>query len=129
MPCCLCFRQSDNEFGWSESQDLINVHWASEETPAIQILVVHAQIILLTYGMAPPSDPLFPQLLQMWFPPDEDLARAYLVDTSEKALLIAYWLKMIRSPVSFLVDSALKDLEPHQLVLFIQSFGLGHPSW
>jgi len=122
----LLVRQSDNEFGWSESQDLINVHWASEETATLHILVVHAQIILLTYGMAPPSDPLFHQLLQMWFPPDEDLPRAYLVDTSEEALLIPDWLKlkMIRSAVPVLVDSALKDLEPHQLVLFIQSFGI-----
>ena len=33
-------------------------------------------------------------------------------------------LKMIRSSFPVLVDSALRDLEPSQLVLFIQSFGI-----
>ena len=44
------------------------------------------------------------------------------MDTSEEALLIPDWLKlkMIRSSVGVLVDSALKDLDPQQLVLFIQ---------
>ena len=52
----------------------------------------------------------------------QELPRAYLVDTSEEALLIPDWLKlkMIRSSVGVLVDSALKDLDPQQLVLFIQ---------
>ena len=33
-------------------------------------------------------------LLLMWFPPGQDLPRAYLVDTSEEALLIPDWLKL-----------------------------------
>ena len=33
-------------------------------------------------------------------------------------------LKMIRSSIPVLVDSALRDLDPQQLVLFIQSFGI-----
>ncbi|XP_026678814.1 integrator complex subunit 1 [Diaphorina citri] len=51
---------------------------------------------------------------------------AFLVDTSEEALLIPDWLKlrMIRSKVPRLVDAALEDLEPAQLLLFIQSFGI-----
>ena len=119
-------RQSDSVFGWSESQDMINVHWASEETATLHILVVHAQIILLTYGSSPATTEVFQDLLLMWFPPGQDLPRAYLVDTSEEALLIPDWLKlkMIRSSVAVLVDSALRDLEAHQLVLFIQSFGI-----
>jgi hypothetical protein len=42
--------------------------------------------------------------------PGQELPRAYLVDTSEEALLIPDWLKlkMIRSSVSVLVDSALR---------------------
>jgi hypothetical protein len=41
----------------------------------------------------------------------QELPRAYLVDTSEEALLIPDWLKlkMIRSSVSVLVDSALRS--------------------
>ena len=31
---------------------------------------------------------------------------------------------MIRSAIPVLVDAALRDLEPQQLVLFIQSFGI-----
>ena len=65
-------------------------------------------------------------MLLMWFPPGQELPRAYLVDTSEEALLIPDWLKlkMIRSSVPKLVDSALRELNPQQLVLFIQSFGI-----
>jgi hypothetical protein len=55
----------------------------------------------------------------LWYPvihegsfcfPGQELPRAYLVDTSEEALLIPDWLKlkMIRSSVSVLVDSALR---------------------
>ena len=32
--------------------------------------------------------PQFSNLLQMWFPPGAELPRAYLMDTSEEALLI-----------------------------------------
>ncbi len=47
--------------------------------------------------------------------PGQELPRAYLVDTSEEALLIPDWLKlkMIRSSVSVLVDSALR----YQIIL------------
>jgi integrator complex subunit 1 len=66
-------------------------------------------------------------LLDAWFPlPPNEPPRAFLVDTSEEALLAPDWLKlrMIRSPVERLVDAALLDLDPSQLVLFIQSFGI-----
>lgn len=69
---------------------------------------------------------MFENLLEIWFPLGKESPKAYLVDTSEEALLIPDWLKlrMIRSNVDQLVDAALKDLEPSQLVLFIQSFGI-----
>eukprot|EP00092_Neocalanus_flemingeri_P015764 GFUD01017066.1.p1 GENE.GFUD01017066.1~~GFUD01017066.1.p1 ORF type:complete len:2079 (+),score=577.03 GFUD01017066.1:73-6309(+) len=122
----LLVRQQDRELDWSESQDLINVIWVSGESATLHILVVHAQIILLTYGTTNSTCEQFTNLLLMWFPPGQELPRAYLVDTSEEALLIPDWLKlkMIRSSVSVLVDSALRDLDPQQLVLFIQSFGI-----
>lgn len=97
----------------------------------------------------------FYALLDIWFPDKKPLPTAFLVDTSEEALLLPDWLKlrMIRSEVSRLVDAgrtcqstekcycvthlytffnaticvfllALQDLEPQQLLLFVQSFGI-----
>ena len=112
-------------FTWCESQDLILVQWSNGEQCTMHILVVHAMIILLTYD--PPDDEgLFTELLETWFPLNEPPPRAFLVDTSEEALLIPDWLKlrMIRSNIPRLVDAALEELDPQQLVLFIQSFGI-----
>lgn len=46
-------------------------------------------------------------LLDIWFPDKKPLPTAFLVDTSEEALLLPDWLKlrMIRSEVSRLVDA------------------------
>lgn len=98
----------------------------------------------------------FYALLDIWFPDKKPLPTAFLVDTSEEALLLPDWLKlrMIRSEVARLVDAgttchstnkkgscspctflpfnrtiylfppALQDLEPQQLLLFVQSFGI-----
>ncbi|XP_076057704.1 integrator complex subunit 1 [Oratosquilla oratoria] len=112
-------------YSWSENQDQIRIQWVSGEQAIMHILVVHAMVILLTYG--PDNSPdLFYELLSLWFPQHEEMPQAFLVDTSEEALLLPDWLKlkMIRSTVPQLVDAALKDLEPSQLVLFIQSFGI-----
>lgn len=110
---------------WSESQDHVLITWPNSDECTMHILVVHAMIILLTYG--PVNDhELFSTLLETWFPLNSEQPKAYLVDTSEEALLIPDWLKlrMIRSSVPRLVDAALINLEPSQLVLFIQSFGI-----
>jgi hypothetical protein len=48
---------------------LINVLWSTRESATLHILVVHAQIILLTYGSAHSNSELFNNLLLMWFPP------------------------------------------------------------
>uniref|UniRef100_A0A8D8ZNY5 Integrator complex subunit 1 n=1 Tax=Cacopsylla melanoneura TaxID=428564 RepID=A0A8D8ZNY5_9HEMI len=120
-------RQPEREsFVWSESQDQILVQWPSGEQCTCNILVVHAMVILLSHG---PQSYVqqYHHLLDVWFPLDHTQApRAFLVDTSEEALLIPDWLKlrMIRSKVPRLVDAALEDLEPTQLLLFIQSFGI-----
>lgn len=55
-----------------------------------------------------------------------NFCQAFLVDTSEEALLIPDWLKlrMIHSRVQRLVDAAMTNLEIHQLILFVQSFGI-----
>lgn len=111
---------------WSESQDHVLITWANGEECTMHILVVHAMIILLTYGLTADDRDLFNTLLETWFPLNGEQPKAYLVDTSEEALLIPDWLKlrMIRSTVPRLVDAALVNLEPSQLVLFIQSFGI-----
>lgn len=95
----------------------------------MHILVVHAMVILLTLG-PPKGGPVgaagphgeqgradqpvcltgesdFYLLLDIWFPDKKPLPTAFLVDTSEEALLLPDWLKlrMIRSEVSRLVDA------------------------
>lgn len=92
----------------------------------MHILVVHAMVILLTLGPPRSGDSEFSELLDIWFPEKKPLPTAFLVDTSEEALLLPDWLKlrMIRSEVPRLVDAALQDLEPQQLLLFVQSFGI-----
>lgn len=49
----------------------------------------------------------FYNLLDIWFPDKKPLPTAFLVDTSEEALLLPDWLKlrMIRSEVARLVDA------------------------
>ena len=114
----------------NETQELIMVHWVNDLSAIIHFFIVHAQVILLTYG--PPAvairDDMFNQLLHIWSPNrNGKMPRAFMIDASKKeVVLIPDWLKlkMIRSEVPALVDAALVELGPQQLVLFIQSFGI-----
>lgn len=101
------------------------IQWASGEQCTIHVLVVHSMIILLTYHPTN-DDPLFDEILDMWFPLNSPAPKAFLIDTNEEAMFVPDWLrlKMIRSNIGRLLEAAIKDLEPQQLVLFIQSFGL-----
>ncbi|XP_043089819.1 integrator complex subunit 1 [Puntigrus tetrazona] len=118
-------KEGEDLYSWSESQDQVFLRWTTGETATMHILVVHAMVILLTLG-PPKGESEFYSLLDIWFPDKKPLPTAFLVDTSEEALLLPDWLKlrMIRSEVSRLVDAALQDLEPQQLLLFVQSFGI-----
>uniref|UniRef100_A0A671RFA7 Integrator complex subunit 1-like n=1 Tax=Sinocyclocheilus anshuiensis TaxID=1608454 RepID=A0A671RFA7_9TELE len=118
-------KEGEDLYSWSESQDQVFLRWTTGETATMHILVVHAMVILLTLG-PPKVESEFYKLLDIWFPDKKPLPTAFLVDTSEEALLLPDWLKlrMIRSEVSRLVDAALQDLEPQQLLLFVQSFGI-----
>ncbi|KAM4697768.1 integrator complex subunit 1 [Rhinophrynus dorsalis] len=118
-------KDGDEVYSWSESQDQVFLRWTSGETATMHILVVHAIVILMTLGPPRGESDFFP-LLDVWFPEKKPLPTAFLVDTSEEALLLPDWLKlrMIRSEVPRLVDAALQDLEPQQLLLFVQSFGI-----
>ncbi|NXC62286.1 INT1 protein, partial [Aleadryas rufinucha] len=119
-------KEGEEVYSWSESQDQVFLRWTSGETATMHILVVHAMVILLTLGPPQAGDGDFYTLLDIWFPEKKPLPTAFLVDTSEEALLLPDWLKlrMIRSEVPRLVDAALQDLEPQQLLLFVQSFGI-----
>ncbi|XP_020830897.1 integrator complex subunit 1 isoform X2 [Phascolarctos cinereus] len=119
-------KEGEEVYSWSESQDQVFLRWTSGETATMHILVVHAMVILLTLGPPQAGDGEFHALLDIWFPEKKPLPTAFLVDTSEEALLLPDWLKlrMIRSEVPRLVDAALQDLEPQQLLLFVQSFGI-----
>eukprot|EP00073_Rattus_norvegicus_P039479 XP_008767261.1 PREDICTED: integrator complex subunit 1 isoform X1 [Rattus norvegicus] len=119
-------KEGEEVYSWSESQDQVFLRWTSGETATMHILVVHAMVILLTLGPPRSGDSEFSELLDIWFPEKKPLPTAFLVDTSEEALLLPDWLKlrMIRSEVPRLVDAALQDLEPQQLLLFVQSFGI-----
>jgi integrator complex subunit 1 len=116
----------------TDVQEMIMVHWATDQvTATIHFFIVHAQIILLTYGPQTASvgqreGDMFAQLLHIWQPPRGDIPRAYMVESNKEVVLIPDWLKlkMIRSDVGALVDAALQELDPQQLVLFIQSFGI-----
>ncbi|XP_029692684.1 integrator complex subunit 1 isoform X1 [Takifugu rubripes] len=118
-------KEGEDLYSWSESQDQVFLRWTTGEMATMHILVVHAMVILLTLG-PPKGESDFYLLLDIWFPDKKPLPTAFLVDTSEEALLLPDWLKlrMIRSEVSQLVDAALQDLEPQQLLLFVQSFGI-----
>ncbi len=101
----------------------------------LHFFVIHAQIILLTFMpkvMSPDSEEdvkvatkLHDNLLRVWFHQGQ-APQAFLLSTKEEAALIPDWLKlkMIRSDSPVLVDTALRELNVQQLVLFIQSFGI-----
>ena len=93
------------------------------------LFLLFFQIILLTYGPQRESIDLFTQLLGIWIPTRGNIPSAFMVDDNKEVVLIPDWLKlkMIRSEVPSLVDAALVELVPHQLVLFIQSFGIPVP--
>ena len=120
-------RQEVQTFNLNKCEEIIHVRWQAEKKSAIiHITLYCAQIILLTHGNVEKQSEHFKSLLEMWFPHTGDMPRAYFVDTSDEAVLIYDWLKlkMIRSSIPILVDTALRYLEPPQLVLFIQSFGI-----
>ncbi|KAL4240200.1 Integrator complex subunit 1 [Mactra antiquata] len=112
-------------YQWSNTQDQIILQWEKGESATMRILVVNAMIIMLSYGPAH-DESLYKELLETWFPEEGKPPSAFLLDTSEEALMHPDWLKlrMIRSKSDPLIDAALQDLEPNQLFLFVQSFGI-----
>ena len=136
----------------------VEVQWSTGDWARLHITVVHAAIILLTYGSPAEDgfedvkaeddasaaavdgamevdhlhqqhaedDSAFNELLEIWFPVDRKMPKAFLIGTRDEALLIYDWIKlrMLRSEVDRLVEVALVDLEASQLIIFVQSFGI-----
>lgn len=101
---------------------LFQVHFQDGTQQPIHMIIIHAFVILLTYATMIPNA----THLDYWFPPNTPLPHAFSIDSSESPVVIfPDWLKlkMIRSSVDRLVDAALQDLTPLQIILFIQSFG------
>lgn len=121
-------RCKEKDYSWSNTQDQILLQWKSGESATMYILSVHAMVIILSYGQPRDGEArdMYRKLLDIWFPVGEPMPSAFLMDTSEEALLLPDWLKlrMIRSSEQRLVTAALTDLDPRQLLLFVQSFGI-----
>ncbi|GFN78406.1 integrator complex subunit 1, partial [Plakobranchus ocellatus] len=123
--------EGDDTFSWSNTQDQIRLQWESGQSATMHVLVIRAIIILLTYGR-PSGDEeddcskIFDELFDMWIQENNRMPHGYLVDTSEEALLLPDWLKlrMLRSTDERIVDAALQEVEPTQLVPLIQWFGI-----
>ena len=133
------YRAQQEEWTREHINQIITVVWSSQSgihpsSVTLHFFVVHAQIILLTFKpVGDMATTLFRNLLNFWFPSQGGMPRAYYAlpshakdEIQEEAQLIPDWLKlkMIRSDVPTLVDAALRELDPQQLVLFIQSFGI-----
>lgn len=100
------------------------VHFTDGNQYPIHLIIIHAFVILLTYAaMIPNAAPI----LDYWFPLNSSHPQAFTIEDEEPqpVQILPDWLKlkMIRSPVDRLVDAALQDLTPDQIVLFIQNFG------
>ena len=92
----------------SNQVDQVLLQWTNGKSATMNILAVHAMIILLTYAK-PKGASKYKELLQNWFPKEGSPPTPYLVDTSEEALLLPDWLKlrMIRSSNLRLVDAGM----------------------
>ncbi|CAG9856871.1 unnamed protein product [Phyllotreta striolata] len=109
----------------SYGNEYVIVSWSSGDECPLQPLIIHATVVLLTYGPLEDFEP-FEMLLNNWFPDNAEHPRAYSPESSETTSYLPDWMKlrMIRSNVPHLVDAAIEKLEPPKLVLFIQSFGI-----
>lgn len=107
---------------WPEYPDLLMVHFADGTQIPVHLNTIHAFVILMSHS---PTVPYFSHIMDHWFPVNGSLPQAFSMETSEIVHILPDWLKlkMIRSSNERLVDAALEDLTPDQIVLFIQNFG------
>lgn len=101
---------------------LFQVRFNNGDELPIHLNIIQAFVILLTYAnIIPNSQPN----LDYWFPIGASPPQAFTMDTRDQVQILPDWLKlkMIRSSVDRLVDAALQELTPDQIVLFVQNFG------
>jgi integrator complex subunit 1 len=116
-------KENNSELTLPEYPDLLVVHFADGTQCHMHLNFIHALIILLSESKELTGAM---ELLDYFFPAgNAAYPQAFSVETDEKVQILPDWLKlkMIRSSIERMVDVALQDLSPEQLILFIQSFG------
>uniref|UniRef100_A0A1A9UJ01 Uncharacterized protein n=1 Tax=Glossina austeni TaxID=7395 RepID=A0A1A9UJ01_GLOAU len=111
-------------YQWTEYPDLFMVQFNDGIQLPLHLNIIHAFIILLTHSSnnMPESIPI----LDYWFPLGGSVPIAYIPNMPhEPVQLLPDWLKlkMIRSSVDRLIEAAIRELTPDQIVLFVQNFG------
>uniref|UniRef100_A0A1B0DJI5 Uncharacterized protein n=1 Tax=Phlebotomus papatasi TaxID=29031 RepID=A0A1B0DJI5_PHLPP len=116
-------KEQKQTISWPEYQDLIMVRFFDGTELPIHLNILHALIILLTFSGIQAID--MDEIIDYWFPPNAYIPTGVQIETMESVQILPDWLKlkMIRSPVDRLVDAALQNLTPDQVLLFLQSFG------
>ncbi|XP_034480051.1 integrator complex subunit 1 [Drosophila innubila] len=117
-------REFHEPYEWTEYPDLLMVQFDDGVQLPLHINIIHAFIILLTYSNSNMSESI--PILDYWFPAGRPAPVAFLPNMPQEQIqLLPDWLKlkMIRSSVDRLIEAALNDLTPDQIVLFVQNFG------
>ncbi|KAH8413865.1 hypothetical protein KR222_010620 [Zaprionus bogoriensis] len=117
-------REFHEPYEWTEYPDLLMVQFHDGVQLPLHINIIHAFIILLTYSNSNMSESI--PILDYWFPAGRPAPVAFLPTMPQEQIqLLPDWLKlkMIRSSVDRLIEAALNDLTPDQIVLFVQNFG------
>lgn len=117
-------RDHHETYQWNEYPDLLMVQFNDGIQLPLHLNIIHAFIILLTHSsnQMPESVPI----LDYWFPLGGNVPIAYTPNVPhEPVQLLPDWLKlkMIRSSVDRLIEAAIRELTPDQIVLFVQNFG------
>lgn len=116
-------KENNSEITLPEYPDLLVVHFADGTQCHMHLNFIHALVILLCQSAEINGAR---DLLEYFFPAGNPAyPQAFSVETGDKVQILPDWLKlkMIRSSIERMVDVALQDLTPEQVVLFIQSFG------
>lgn len=117
-------REFHEPYEWTEYPDLLMVQFHDGVQLPLHINIIHAFIILLTHSNSNMSESI--PILDYWFPAGRPAPVAFLPSMPQEQIqLLPDWLKlkMIRSSVDRLIEAALNDLTPDQIVLFVQNFG------
>lgn len=117
-------REHREPYEWTEYPDLLMVQFEDGAQLPLHLNIIHAFIILLTQSSSQMPESL--PILDYWFPPGRRPPSGFLPNMPHEAVqLLPDWLKlkMIRSSVDRLIEAALLDLTPDQIVLFVQNFG------